>query len=467
MVKTFNSQFANENLSLEELVLLNKDQIFNKDNNLDVSEELQRERSPLRLIANRMPYAKKSSSFSSLDRIRVVVDSLTGEKSHREICREEGVSVKTFLKWKEEFLTAFKKYSEIEVLQQSLSANAKKQIVDEVGRKPYNYFKKFSKLTDTDSLILPKGKLLSNYSDFVGVKNIVLLNKLNDYRFINKQLEEVNAKLENGDTVMGYFETFREAFAKKPLYNLPMVKHFYIGFDFVFKRVFPKLPVLKKLYFTITKGKNRRMSKAEALGRLVSCGFDIEDYKIIDGIHYFVAKKVKEPAYDMNPSYGPLFKMRRVGKGGKIIGVYKFRTMHPYSEYLQDYVLKINGYADSGKPANDFRLVPWGKFLRRYWLDELPQLINVFKGELKLVGARPVSQRYFQDIPKDIQELRLKQKPGCIPPYVALDRSGSVNSVLGAEKEYLTEKLKNPYTTDMKYFFKAIYNIVFKRKRSA
>ena len=85
----------------------------------------------------------------------------------------------------------------------------------------------------------------------------------------------------------------------------------------------PKLPVLKKIYFSITQGKDRLLSKAEALGRLVCCGFDIIDYKKNDGIYYFAAKKVKQPAYDMNPSYGPLFKMRRVGKNGKIIGVYK------------------------------------------------------------------------------------------------------------------------------------------------
>ena len=237
--------------------------------------------------------------------------------------------------------------------------------------------------------------------------------------------------------------------------------------SFVVHRVFPKLPYVKKLYFAITKGKDRMLSKAEALGRLVSCGFDIIDYKVVDNQHYFAAIKIKEPVYDMNPSYGPLFKMKRVGKNGKIIGVYKFRTMHPYSEYLQDYILKINGYSETGKPANDFRIVPWGKFLRRYWLDELPQLINLFKGELKLVGSRPVSELYFRDIPKEIQELRLKQKPGCIPPYVSLNRMSSVESVLAAEKEYLLEKNNNPYFTDTKYFFRAIYNIFFKGKRSA
>jgi lipopolysaccharide/colanic/teichoic acid biosynthesis glycosyltransferase len=141
--------------------------------------------------------------------------------------------------------------------------------------------------------------------------------------------------------------------------------------------------------------------------------------------------------------------------------------MHPYAEYLHDYILKQNGYADTGKPASDFRLTFYGSFLRRYWLDELPQLINVLKGEMKLVGVRPVSTRYFQDIPEDLRALRLKHKPGCIPPYVALDRKGAKDDVIQAEREYLLMKEKSPYWTDTILFFKAIFNIIFKRKRSA
>ena len=66
-----------------------------------------------------------------------------------------------------------------------------------------------------------------------------------------------------------------------------------------------------------------------------------------------------------------------------------------------------------------------------------------------------------------LQELRIKHKPGCIPPYVSLNKTGSVQDVIKAEREYLIEKNNNPYFTDLKYFFKAIYNILFKRKRSA
>jgi lipopolysaccharide/colanic/teichoic acid biosynthesis glycosyltransferase len=224
---------------------------------------------------------------------------------------------------------------------------------------------------------------------------------------------------------------------------------------------------LKKVYFFVTRGRNRLLSKAEVLGRLISCGFEIVEIENINGLLYFIVRKIKEPEFNMHPSYGPLFKMKRLGKNGKIIGVYKFRTMHPYAEYLQDYILKTNGYSETGKPANDFRLTPWGKLFRKYWIDEIPQLINVLKGELKIVGIRPISVRYFQDIPKHIQDLRIKQKPGCIPPYVSLDRKSSVEEVLKAEYEYLLEKEKKPYTTDIKYFTLAIFNILIKRKRSA
>ncbi|MET2984883.1 sugar transferase [Aureibaculum conchae] len=463
MIKNYSTKTLESEKFLDDYISLKNDIILSQTFQSDSKEDA----SKLRLLTNKLAGNKKSSDFSSLEKIRIVVDSFIGDVSEKDVCKKEGVSVKVFSEWKSEFLEAFNKYSEIEVLQKALNSNNKEYIVEEIGEGAYDFYKEFINLSSIRNLVISKNKVLSAFSDFNGVENIVLLNKVNNFRLINKQFEEVNAKLPINGILLGNFETFNARAEKHPINKIPFLSRIYFGFEFLFKRVMPKMPVFKKLYFFTTKGKNRLLSKAEALGRLVSCGFDIVDVKVIEGIHYFAAKKVKEPVYDMNPSYGPLFKMKRVGKNGKIIGVYKLRTMHPYSEYLQDYVLKQNGYAETGKPADDFRLVPWGKVLRRYWIDELPQLINVFKGELKLVGARPVSQRYFQDIPEDLQKLRLTQKPGCVPPYVALDRKGAVDSVLQAEKEYLEEKIRNPYTTDIKYFFKAIYNIVFKHKRSA
>ena len=416
---------------------------------------------------NKQNQIKNPQEFSSLERIRIVVDSLASGATIEEICKKENISKKIFLGWKRDFLKAFNTYSEEILIKEKLSLTTKELILKEASLEAYDFFSKYIDLDSTKNLVIPKGEKLSTYSSFSIIENIIVLNKLNNFRQINKHLEEINAKLSNNGILLGCFETFHERAKKKNIYKIPVLKQLYFGFEFIFKRVFPKLPYLNKIYFITTKGKNRLLSKAESLGRLVSCGFDILDYKVINGLHYFAVKKIKEPAFDMSPSYGPLFKMKRVGKNGKIIGVFKLRTMHPYSEYLQDYVLNLNGYAETGKPANDFRLVPYGKLLRRYWLDEFPQLINLIKGELKLVGCRPVSQRYLQDIPEEIRNLRLTQKPGCIPPYVALNRKSSITSVLEAEKEYLEEKIRNPYFTDTKYFFKALYNIVIKNKRSA
>ncbi len=329
-----------------------------------------------------------------------------------------------------------------------------------------NYINLFNKNNENDIIYLSTTNAFNIKQVNKNTKTLINLSKVNNIRYINRFFITVNKKLELDSTYIGCVETFTQRRGRKKIYKIPILNSFYLIFEFIFLRVFPKVWGLKKIYFTITRGRNRLLSKAETLGRLVSCGFEIIDHKAINGLLYFVVKKSHEPS-TQTASYGPLYKMPRMGKNGKIIGVYKFRTMHPYAEFLHDYILKINGYSDTGKPADDFRLTPWGKILRKYWFDEVPQLINLFKGELKLVGVRPISQRYFQDIPKDLQEMRIKYKPGCIPPYVAFDRLSNVESVLDAEREYLVMKEKHPLTTDFICFFKAIFNIIFKNKRSA
>jgi len=70
---------------------------------------------------------------------------------------------------------------------------------------------------------------------------------------------------------------------------------------------------------------------------------------------------------------------------------------------------------------------------------------------MKLVGVRPLSRPVFDDYPEDVKQLRLKYKPGCFPPYVALLMQDMERSI-EAEKIYLTEKEKHPYTTDLSIF---------------
>lgn len=301
---------------------------------------------------------------------------------------------------------------------------------------------------------------------FVGIRSIVNLTIINRSKFINKFLIKINELLPDAGIYIGCFEERKLPDSKWISYLPSFVKRIIALFAFLFHRVMPKIKWTRGIYYFLTKGKYRWLTKAEVLGRIVSCGFEIIEYKEIKGRIYFVVMKTGEPVRDRKPSYGPVFPMNRVGKDGKMMRVYKVRTMHPYSEYLQDFVLKLHGYDEYGKPANDFRLAGWGKLMRKYWLDELPQLLNVLKGEMGLFGVRPVSMTRFKEYPDNIRELRIKFKPGCIPPYVALCRPDT-EGLMEAEWTYMQECLKHPFWTPIKYFFLSLYNIFTGKIRSA
>jgi lipopolysaccharide/colanic/teichoic acid biosynthesis glycosyltransferase len=400
-------------------------------------------------------------------RLSIVLEGKSGISSIAEICRREGISHETFLNWSKELLQL--RHNEVEKswIQEEVYTKYRSFFKGTVGLDVFDYIENYIDFSKSDCAVVLRSEEIITTNENENLGNIICLDKTNDIRYINKHFESINEKLPLNGIFVGAMETFSARKKRKFMNKVPIFGELYFGFEFMFKRILPKLALTKKYYFDITKGNDRLMSKAEGLGRLVSCGFRIMDFKTINGMLYFVVKKIGSPEFNMSPSYGPIYKMPRLGKNGNIIGVYKFRTMHPYSEYLQDYIVNAHGYAETGKPANDFRIPIWGKFMRRFWLDELPQLLNVLKGDMKLVGVRPVSQRYFQDIPKEMQKLRLTQKPGCIPPYVALNRKSNVMSVLEAEMDYLKEKVANPYSTDLKYFLNAIINIVFKKKRSS
>jgi len=125
------------------------------------------------------------------------------------------------------------------------------------------------------------------------------------------------------------------------------------------------------------------------LAAFIPAVLKVIDEKYINNLLFFVVRKLKEPVYDMNPTYGPFVKLKRIGKGGEFIKVYKLRTMHPYSEYLQDYMHEVHQLEDGGKFKNDFRVSTAGRIFRTFWLDELPMVINLFKGEMKISVSGP------------------------------------------------------------------------------
>ncbi len=295
--------------------------------------------------------------------------------------------------------------------------------------------------------------------------NIVNLHRMNDIRFINKFYESVNAKLPEGGWFISCVETAKLRKQRIMKKYPPGINYFMYSGDFLVKRIGPKLWITKKLYFLFTRGNNRVLAKPEAIGRLYSCGFELLEEHQSNGALFLLTRKVKEPAFDMNPTYGPLVKLRRYGKDGKPIGVYKMRTMHPFAEYLQEYVYEKNSLDHGGKFKNDFRVTTAGKIMRKLWLDELPMLINLVKGDLKLVGVRPLSKHYLELYDKDLQEQRFRFKPGLVPPFY-VDMPGTLSEIMDSERRYLDAYEKHPLRTDWVYFWKAFNNIVFKRARS-
>lgn len=96
-----------------------------------------------------------------------------------------------------------------------------------------------------------------------------------------------------------------------------------------------------------------------------------------------------------NKDYAPvLFKQKRIGKNGKIIYIYKIRSMVPNAQEVLKEMLKDKRYKDEWKRyqklENDPRITKIGKFLRKTSLDEFPQFYNVLKGDLSLIGPRPL-----------------------------------------------------------------------------
>jgi len=113
-------------------------------------------------------------------------------------------------------------------------------------------------------------------------------------------------------------------------------------------------------------------------------------------------------------SPGPVFFVQpRVGYSKRIFNLYKFRTMVPNAEQMQ-HSLESSNEMDGPvfKIDNDPRITRFGHWLRKTSIDELPQLYNVIRGDMSLVGPRPLPMRDFQGFKKDWQRRRFSIRPG-------------------------------------------------------
>lgn len=298
------------------------------------------------------------------------------------------------------------------------------------------------------------------------VVNIVK-QPLHQINHLNTLLNKTNEEMAEGAYLMCHTRTAvlkRQMIMKSYPWG---INYIVFTLHFLWHRVTPKLKFTRRLYFAVTKGKRRTFNRVEVLGRIYRAGFEVVNEEYRQGMFYILARKVKAPIWDDKPSGGLLIKLQRVGKDGKIIGVYKFRTMYSYSEYLQPYIYEHNHLQQGGKFAHDYRVTPWGRWMRKLWIDELPMFINLLKGNIKLVGVRPLSRHYFSLYTKEMQELRTKVKPGLLPPfYYDKQTPKTIEEVQASERRYVEAYLQHPLLTDIRYFFGTIGNIIFRGKTS-
>lgn len=125
-----------------------------------------------------------------------------------------------------------------------------------------------------------------------------------------------------------------------------------------------------------------------------------------------------------DPKGGVFFAHRRVGKNGKEIDIYKFRSMvHNAEELIERFTPEQKEeYHKNFKLDHDPRITRVGKFLRRTSLDELPQLLNIFLGQLSVVGPRPVLEEETQ-LYGDNRDLFLSVRPGLTGYWAVNGRS--------------------------------------------
>jgi lipopolysaccharide/colanic/teichoic acid biosynthesis glycosyltransferase len=288
--------------------------------------------------------------------------------------------------------------------------------------------------------------------------------KMNSFRSINKVLIRANEKQQKGGLLIGYYESIEQRnkrIVKKCKHVNPVVR---LHFDFIIRRVIPKLFPFGLLDKTTTLNRNRSLSDCEMLGRLGYCGYCILKFSKDDRFTYYRAEKVNKPSTTVE-KFGYLIRVPRVGKNGKIIKIFKFRTMYPFAKYLQAYLIEKNGFAKNGKINNDFRILGWSRIIRKLWLDEVPQLLNLLRGDIKLFGVRPISMDMYNRYPKDLQIDRIKSKPGLIPPFY-VDLPKSFDEIVESERRYLELYQQHPFKTDKRYLFMAARNIIFKGARS-
>lgn len=153
-----------------------------------------------------------------------------------------------------------------------------------------------------------------------------------------------------------------------------------------------------------------------------------------------------------------IFVHKRVGKNGKEIGIYKFRSMVMNAEELIEKFTpeQKEEFKKNFKLKNDPRITKIGKFLRKTSLDELPQLFNILKGDLSIVGPRPIMEVETK-IYGEYKDMLLSVKPGLTGFWAANGRSDTSYKRRRAMEIYYVKNRSLLF--DIKIIFKTVISV--------
>ena len=157
------------------------------------------------------------------------------------------------------------------------------------------------------------------------------------------------------------------------------------------------------------------------------------------------------------------FSQIRMGLNGKEFKIYKFRTMEIKAEQMKDEFTEEEKkeYDEKFKLQNDCRVTEVGKILRKTCLDEIPQLWNILKGDMSLIGPRPIVKEELEKY-KEKKERFLSQKPGLIGYWQAYATEDTTYEERVNMELYYVNNVAPLF--DLKIFFKSIITIMKKLK---
>lgn len=169
-------------------------------------------------------------------------------------------------------------------------------------------------------------------------------------------------------------------------------------------------------------------------------------------------------AYVCDKDFASIFYSQiRIGKNGKKFKMYKFRSMVPNADEILFKTLEIDKvaaeeYRKNKKFKNDPRITKVGRVMRKLSIDELPQLINILKGDMSMIGNRPYLPRERDDMGEYYKDI-IKTKPGLTGYWQVNGRSDTTfNERLKLESFYSNH---NSLVLDIKIFFKTFQVVLF------